>query len=192
MVQPGPGFRTGTRVTVQANGSPAGWETQSCNRKKQDSGQEGRNRCPDREKRGKLTPDVAKDGSRKHRPADVQGVTGISETHPASLFPSHTVTGVSNSNCSFWRLAAPWASVTLQSSQPYPTVAFHTHKILLQGCDSHGHKTLGSFAVLNSHYTLICITARMLPYESPTRLRAGNKTPTWVLSPPQIPSVLQG
>lgn len=32
------------------------------------------------------------------------------------------------------------------------------NKILFQVCDPQGHKTLGFFAALNSHYTLICMT----------------------------------
>ena len=151
--QPGPGFRIGTRVAVEANGSPVGWGTQSCNRKKQYSGREGRNQYPAREKRRNPTQTqqrVEAESTGLMMPKEPQ-VSG--RIYPESLFPSQMVMGFFNSRCHSWRLAAP-SAVSLCGVLGLTLLK----KIffLLQGCDSHGHKTSRFLAVLNSHYTLTC------------------------------------
>lgn len=56
-------------MAVAANGSPVGWGTLRCNRKKQarHSGREGRNQYPDRQKRENTIPHMAKEESRSRK-----------------------------------------------------------------------------------------------------------------------------
>lgn len=76
IVQPGPGFRIGTRVAVAANGSRAGWEPRAAT---------GRNKTVV-QRAGTSTQTRRKGGteSRKHGPNDVRGATCILEIHPES------------------------------------------------------------------------------------------------------------
>lgn len=114
-------------------------------------------------------------GSRKHRPRDVRGAGSILETHP--VCPR-----VSSLPLPFRRLAAPRAGPPRRAPS---LILLLTHTPLYSRGVTHRGINLGILCCFKvTLHINLHDTARTLPHESlHTRLRAGDKTPPWVLCP---------
>lgn len=144
-LQPDASFSTGTRVAVAASGSPVRWGTQSCNRKTRQCSR-GWESVPRLGEKKELDPRHGKGQSRKHRPDDVKGVTSILEIYPVSP-PLHIQ---SQGFLTQIAISGGWLHLDQSHSAEHLVLPYFSHtKILLQGCDSLGYKTLEFFAILN-------------------------------------------